>query len=101
MHNALLIRLLKSIRQPTTGSTLLGAHQDGDRVILTVPGWRPYKIWLPIDVSGVLVVSFYPECVSECPEVLSNKSWLYGREASVVNTDVMLSMMMMMMMMMM
>ncbi|KER28203.1 hypothetical protein T265_13624, partial [Opisthorchis viverrini] len=70
---------------------------DGDRVILTVPGWIHYKIWLPTDVSGVPVVSFYPYCLSECLEVLSNKSWLYGSEALVLNTDVMLSLMMMMM----
>ncbi|KER26985.1 hypothetical protein T265_05891 [Opisthorchis viverrini] len=31
--------------------------------ILTVPGWRHYKIWLPADVSGVLVVSLYPDCL--------------------------------------
>ncbi|KER22956.1 hypothetical protein T265_14738 [Opisthorchis viverrini] len=35
--------------------------QDGDRVILTVPGWRHYKIWLPTDVSGVLVVGLNPD----------------------------------------
>ncbi|GAA52622.1 hypothetical protein CLF_108468 [Clonorchis sinensis] len=38
---------------------------------------------------------FYTDCLNECLEVLSNKSWLYGSEASVWNTDVMLSMMMM------
>ncbi|KER18828.1 hypothetical protein T265_12140 [Opisthorchis viverrini] len=43
--------------------------KDGDRVILTVPGWRHYKIWLPTDVSGAFVVSFYPDCLSECLEV--------------------------------
>ncbi|KER25612.1 LOW QUALITY PROTEIN: hypothetical protein T265_14179, partial [Opisthorchis viverrini] len=70
--------------------------QDGDRVILAVPGWRHYKLWLPTDVSGVLVVSFCPDCLSEFLEVLSNKSWLYGSEALVLSTDVMLSLMMMM-----
>ncbi|KER23741.1 hypothetical protein T265_08432 [Opisthorchis viverrini] len=35
-------------------------------------------------------------CLRECLEGLSNKSWLYGSEASVLNTDVMLSMMVMM-----
>ncbi|KAG5450089.1 hypothetical protein CSKR_102242 [Clonorchis sinensis] len=58
-------------------------------------GWRRCKIWLPTDVSGDLVVSFYPDCLNECLEVLSNKPWLYGSEASVFNTDVMLLMMMM------
>ncbi|KER29541.1 hypothetical protein T265_03841 [Opisthorchis viverrini] len=81
------------------GLTVKKRVKDGDRVILTVSGWRHYNIWLPTDVSGVLVVSFCPECLSECLDVFSNKSWLYGSETSVLNTDVMLSMMMMMMMM--
>ncbi|KAG5454251.1 hypothetical protein CSKR_113704 [Clonorchis sinensis] len=42
---------------------------DGDRVIPTAPGWRRCKIWLPTDVSDVLAVSFYPNCLSECLEV--------------------------------
>ncbi|KER24042.1 hypothetical protein T265_08212 [Opisthorchis viverrini] len=29
-------------------------------MILTVPGWKHYRIWLPADVSGVLVVNYYP-----------------------------------------
>ncbi|KAG5452539.1 hypothetical protein CSKR_113090 [Clonorchis sinensis] len=41
------------------------AAQDGDRVIPTAPGWRRCKISLPTDVSGVLVVSFYPYCLTE------------------------------------
>ncbi|KER23966.1 hypothetical protein T265_08262 [Opisthorchis viverrini] len=72
--------------------------RDGDRVILPVSVWRHYRTWLPTDVTGVLAVSFYPDCLNECLEVLSNKSWLYGSEALVLNTDVMLSMMMMIMM---
>ncbi|KER32698.1 hypothetical protein T265_01371 [Opisthorchis viverrini] len=44
-------------------------REDGDRVILTVPGSRHYKICLPTDVSGDLVVSFYPACLSERLEV--------------------------------
>ncbi|KER30375.1 hypothetical protein T265_03209 [Opisthorchis viverrini] len=51
--------------------SVLLTFQDEDRVILTVPRWRHYKIWLPTDVSGVLVVSFYPDCLSECLEVLN------------------------------
>ncbi|KER22397.1 hypothetical protein T265_09511 [Opisthorchis viverrini] len=42
-----------------------GGGGGGDRVILTVPGWRHYKIWLPTDVSGVLVISFYPDCLTQ------------------------------------
>ncbi|KAG5448509.1 hypothetical protein CSKR_101951, partial [Clonorchis sinensis] len=74
--------------------SVLLAFQDGDHVIPSAPGWRHCKIWLPTDVSGDLVVSFYPDCLNECLEVLSNKPLLYGNEASVLNTDVMLSMMM-------
>ncbi|KER27599.1 hypothetical protein T265_05412 [Opisthorchis viverrini] len=57
------------------------------------------NIWLPIDLSGVLVVGLYPDCLNEFLEAprndcirLSNKSWLYGSETSMLNTDVMLSM---------
>ncbi|KER33519.1 hypothetical protein T265_00633 [Opisthorchis viverrini] len=66
--------------------------RDLDLVILTVPGWRHYKIWLPTDISGVLVVSFYPDRLSECLE--AKKSWFWGSETPVLNSDVMLSMMM-------
>ncbi|KAG5450675.1 hypothetical protein CSKR_108771 [Clonorchis sinensis] len=55
---------------------------DEDCVILSACGWRRCKIWLSTDVSGDLVVSFYPDCLN------------YG--ASVLNTDVILSMMMVM-----
>ncbi|GAA54238.1 ATP-binding cassette transporter [Clonorchis sinensis] len=48
---------------------LIWSPQDGDRVNPTVPDWRHYKICLPTDVSGVLVVSFYPDCLNECLEV--------------------------------
>ncbi|KER33356.1 hypothetical protein T265_12606, partial [Opisthorchis viverrini] len=41
---------------------------DGDRLIPTAPGWRRWKIWLLIDVSGVLVLSFYPDRLNECVE---------------------------------
>ncbi|KER19929.1 LOW QUALITY PROTEIN: hypothetical protein T265_15430 [Opisthorchis viverrini] len=50
---------------------VLLAFQDGDCMILTVPGWRHYKIWLSTDVNGVLVASFYPDCLSEHLEVLT------------------------------
>ncbi|KAG5446787.1 hypothetical protein CSKR_105542 [Clonorchis sinensis] len=80
--------------------SVLLAFKDGDRVIPTAPGWRHCKIWLPTDVSGDLVVSFYPDCLNECLEVRAlAKSWLYGTEASVLNTDVKSIMMMMMTMM--
>ncbi|KAG5441300.1 hypothetical protein CSKR_111699 [Clonorchis sinensis] len=72
--------------------SVLLAFKDGDRVIPSAPGWRRCKIWPPTDVNDDLVVSFYLDCLNECLEVLSNKSWLYGSEASVFNTDVMLSM---------
>ncbi|GAA54945.1 hypothetical protein CLF_106171 [Clonorchis sinensis] len=42
------------------------ASEDGHRVTLIAPGWRHYKIWLSTDVSGVLVVSFYPDCLNGC-----------------------------------
>ncbi|KER26991.1 hypothetical protein T265_05896 [Opisthorchis viverrini] len=44
-------------------TVVLLAFQDGDPVLLTVPGWRHYKIWLPTDVNGALVASshFYRE----------------------------------------
>ncbi|KER21275.1 hypothetical protein T265_10360 [Opisthorchis viverrini] len=61
-------------------------------MVPTSPGISK-SIWLAPDVSGVLVVSFCPDCLNECLEVLSNKSWLYGSEALVLSTDVMLSMM--------
>ncbi|KER24927.1 hypothetical protein T265_07496 [Opisthorchis viverrini] len=49
--------------------SVLLAFQDGGHVIPTASGCRNYKIWLSTDVSGVLVVSFYPDCLSECLEV--------------------------------
>ncbi|KER27636.1 hypothetical protein T265_05356 [Opisthorchis viverrini] len=50
-------------------------------------------------ISRVALFAAYSraDCLSECLEVLSNKSWLYGSEALVLSTDVMLSLMMMMM----
>ncbi|KER30937.1 LOW QUALITY PROTEIN: hypothetical protein T265_13077 [Opisthorchis viverrini] len=101
-------------------TSVILAVQDGDRVIPTAPGWRHCKVWLPTDVSGALIVSFYPDCLigslevyaprNDCTKVapspftlilffsirLTNKSWLYGREASVLSTDVTRSMMMVM-----
>ncbi|KER20934.1 hypothetical protein T265_15202 [Opisthorchis viverrini] len=58
-------RSMKEItkRLDAVGATRL---QDEDRVILN--GWRYYKIWLPTDVSGVLVVSFSPDHLIECLE---------------------------------
>ncbi|KAG5451292.1 hypothetical protein CSKR_106576 [Clonorchis sinensis] len=83
-------------RLGAVAATLLSGWRPRDS---PAPGWRRCKIWLPTDIGGVLVVSFCPDCLNKCLEMLSNKSWLYGSEASVLNTDVMLSMMMMMMMM--
>ncbi|KER20033.1 hypothetical protein T265_11334 [Opisthorchis viverrini] len=60
------VALLKSRRNIPAGPE---HNPDGDHVILTLPGWRHYKIWLPTDVSGVLVVSFYPDFLSECLEI--------------------------------
>ncbi|KAG5443420.1 hypothetical protein CSKR_108851 [Clonorchis sinensis] len=47
---------------------------NGDRVIPTAPGWRRRKIWLPTDVSGDLVVGFYPDCLNQCLELDSAES---------------------------
>ncbi|KAG5450236.1 Uracil phosphoribosyltransferase [Clonorchis sinensis] len=43
--------------------------QGGDHVILTARGWQRCKIWLLFGAVGILIVSFYPGCVNECPEV--------------------------------
>ncbi|KER24754.1 hypothetical protein T265_07643 [Opisthorchis viverrini] len=40
-----------------------------------MPGWRNRKKWRLIDVSGVLAVSFFPNCVIERLEV-SNSLFL-------------------------
>ncbi|KER30214.1 hypothetical protein T265_03277 [Opisthorchis viverrini] len=70
--------------------SVLIAFQDGDCVISTASGWRNCKIWLLIDISGVLVVGFYPDCPSDCLEAFAD-----GTGASVLVNDVMLSTMMM------
>ncbi|KER26360.1 hypothetical protein T265_06405 [Opisthorchis viverrini] len=54
---------------PYVTFVVLLPSQDVNRVILSAPRWRRWKIWLPIDVSGDLVVSFYPDCLNECLEV--------------------------------
>ncbi|KAG5442307.1 hypothetical protein CSKR_109878 [Clonorchis sinensis] len=70
-----------------------------------LPGWGPrdpYCAWLETLQDMAANRCQWRSCcrfLSRLPE-LSNKSWLYGSEASVLNTDVLLSMMMMMMMMM-
>ncbi|KER33474.1 hypothetical protein T265_00591 [Opisthorchis viverrini] len=47
-----------------------------------LPGWGPrdphcawLEIWLPTDVSGVLVVSFYPDCLSEYLEIWPSRAF--------------------------
>ncbi|KER25563.1 hypothetical protein T265_07022 [Opisthorchis viverrini] len=40
------------------------------------------NIWLPKDVSGVFVVSFYRDCLSECLEIVVKKVGGPGREHS-------------------
>ncbi|GAA57412.1 protein lunapark-B [Clonorchis sinensis] len=47
---------------------------DEDRVVPTTPGWGRCKIWLPIDVSGVLVFIFYPDCLNEYLEVYAHQN---------------------------
>ncbi|GAA55336.1 hypothetical protein CLF_107616 [Clonorchis sinensis] len=47
------------------GAVSLVAFQDEDRVIPIAPRSRHCKIWLPTDVSGVLVVGFHPDCLNE------------------------------------
>ncbi|KER25781.1 hypothetical protein T265_06816 [Opisthorchis viverrini] len=67
-----------------------------------LPGWGPrdpHCAWLETLQDMAANRCQWRSCcrfLSRLPE-LSNKSWLYGSEASVLNTDVMLSMMMMMM----
>ncbi|KER31381.1 hypothetical protein T265_02426 [Opisthorchis viverrini] len=53
------------------------------RVILTVPGWRHYKIWLPTDVSGVRVVSFCPDCLNR-PKLISTGKGCVKRDESIL-----------------
>ncbi|KER22164.1 hypothetical protein T265_14929, partial [Opisthorchis viverrini] len=57
-----------------------------------LPGWGPrdpHCAW-----SGTLQVPSLSTFILSFIIRLSNKSWLYGSEAPVLNTDVMLSMMM-------
>ncbi|KER27332.1 LOW QUALITY PROTEIN: hypothetical protein T265_13817 [Opisthorchis viverrini] len=67
------------------------------------PGWGPrdpHCAWLDTLQDMAANRCQWRSCcqfLSRLPE-LSNKSWLYGSEVSVLNTDVMLSMVMMMMM---
>ncbi|KER28264.1 hypothetical protein T265_04866 [Opisthorchis viverrini] len=64
------------------------------------PGWgprAPHCVWVETLQDMAAKRYQWRSCcqfLSRLPE-LSNKSWLYGSEASVLNTDVMLSMMMM------
>ncbi|KER21524.1 hypothetical protein T265_10170 [Opisthorchis viverrini] len=51
--------------------SVLHAFRDGDRVIPTLPVG---DAWLLTDVSGVLVASFYPDCLNEC-RCRTSESW--------------------------
>ncbi|KER25837.1 hypothetical protein T265_06807 [Opisthorchis viverrini] len=68
-HDRAVMRCLSATYKPKFSECLGLDPKDGDHVILIVPGWRHYKIWLPTDVSGVVAVSFYPGYLSECLEV--------------------------------
>ncbi|KER19031.1 hypothetical protein T265_12045 [Opisthorchis viverrini] len=59
-----------------------------ERLIPAAPGWRRYKVWLLTDVSGVLVVSFYPNCLSDCLEVQAPRSDYGYPEVNYVRTHV-------------
>ncbi|KER25361.1 hypothetical protein T265_07163 [Opisthorchis viverrini] len=59
---------------------MLLAFWDEDCVIPTAPAWRRCKIWLPTDVSGVVDVSFFPDCLDECLEVGPNPSRMLADE---------------------
>ncbi|KER32556.1 LOW QUALITY PROTEIN: hypothetical protein T265_12793 [Opisthorchis viverrini] len=58
-----------------------------DSSTVAAPDCERCKIWLPMCVSGVLAVSFHPDCLNECLGVYVPR---YGSEASVLNTDAML-----------
>ncbi|KER25299.1 hypothetical protein T265_07234 [Opisthorchis viverrini] len=103
------LRLLKIRRQPTTGFAFFGARimkeitkRLGAVGATRLPGWGPrdpHCAWLETlqDMAANLCQwRFCCQILSRLPE-LSNKLRLYGSEASMLNTDVMLSMMMMMM----
>ncbi|KAG5442985.1 Transmembrane protein 65 [Clonorchis sinensis] len=102
------LRTLKQARpQASLALTLdsLGIA-DGDRAWLKTLQDMAVNV-----VSGDLVVSFYPDCLSECLEAFiiiimntmcstlmlrcrTNKSWLYGGKASMLDDVIMLLMMM-------
>ncbi|KER19924.1 LOW QUALITY PROTEIN: hypothetical protein T265_15428 [Opisthorchis viverrini] len=63
----------RRLRDAWVVSVLL-AFQDGDRVVLTAPSLRCFKVWLPTDASGVLVVSSYPDCLNECLNVQASRN---------------------------
>ncbi|KER19633.1 hypothetical protein T265_11645 [Opisthorchis viverrini] len=84
-------RLTRSMKEITKRLGAVGATR--------LPGWRPrdpHCAWLETLQDMAANRCQWRSCcqfLSRSPE-LSNKSWLYGSEASVLNTDVMLSVMM-------
>ncbi|GAA49589.1 hypothetical protein CLF_103262, partial [Clonorchis sinensis] len=59
--NTILTSLLKTLRQPTAGFAILGAHQSTVIVTLSMSDWRRCKKGQQIDVSGIGAVEFFSD----------------------------------------